>query len=87
MVLNGEERREILSVPTCEVPMDDVSSIYIDAHSRTVSVHYGKHLPDITFRAKGSSASASTMSNKERVVQALLMKWNIVRLENARAWE
>lgn len=76
MVLNGEERREFLSVPTCQVPMDQMATLYIDADRRTVAVH--GNLPDISFRTTGT---------KERVVQALLLKWNVVRLEKAREWE
>lgn len=84
MVLNGEERREILSVPTCQVPMDQVATIYIDADRRTVAVHNGT---DISLRSTVTQMSTSNNNNKERVVQALLLKWTVVRLEKARKWE
>lgn len=83
LVLNGEESREILRVPTCDVPMASVGTIYLDAPTRTVAIH--GDVPDISWQLQSAAVVASPTS-KEKVTQALLRKWRVVRLEKAPRW-
>jgi len=92
-VLNGEERREIFCVPTCEHGQPCQISLWMDADRRTVRVQRNHHRKPSTERMSPDSVMNDTISESallqslrgpkpknavERVIQAVLLKWKVI---------
>jgi hypothetical protein len=85
-VLNGEDRRELFAVPTCQYGKPYRSSLWIDESCRTVYIR-GTKDDDLFDEARilrtiGSSSLSPTqddrLRNRDRVVTAVLRQWKVV---------
>jgi hypothetical protein len=73
-VLNGEERREIFAVPTCEF-QDDWLECWIDAKTRTVTLK-NKSKAAVGRNIKGHHMLRET-NTKNRVIRSILHYWKV----------
>lgn len=76
-VLNGEERREIFAVPTCEF-QDAWLECWIDSKTRTVTLK-NKSKAAVGRNIKGDRILRET-NTKNRVIRSILHYWKVVDL-------
>lgn len=87
-VLNGEERREFFSVPTCEYGRPWPVSIWVSSSDRQVRIvgttvpHARQHSPPLTIpQVTAALGIGPTKTIKDRMVQAVLAKWRVTKEE------
>jgi hypothetical protein len=105
VVLNGEERREMFVVPTCEYAQPCTCSVWLDPDRRVVRIRNGTtnrsggsssrstvsgiqspkapgpvmlSAAVLSHAVRSSSCKSATTTAKERVMLAVLLKWNVV---------
>ena len=87
-VLNGEDKRELFSVPTCQYEKPCNYSLWIDDSCRTV---YIRGIQDDTLTARhvlrailsAAPTQDERLKNRNRVITAVLRKWKVVDRRSA----
>ncbi|GAX24714.1 hypothetical protein FisN_4Hh272 [Fistulifera solaris] len=79
-VLNGEERKEIFAVPTCEYGEPCSTSLWLDASRRVVilSCRGGKPLVTAEQLQKFVHHRKAPKNDRDRVIVAVLSRWSVV---------
>ncbi len=79
-VLNGEERKEIFAVPTCEYGEPCPTSLWLDASRRVVilSCRGGNPLVTAEQLQKFVHHRKAPKNDRERVIMAVLSRWSVV---------
>jgi len=82
-VLNGEERKEIFAVPTCEHEKPWPVSLWVDGNTRSITI-VGKQpentsvMPFMASHIRQALRQVpKSKSVKDRMIQAVLCKWNV----------
>lgn len=79
-VLNGEERKEIFAVPTCEYGEPCPTSLWLDGSRRLIvlSCSSGKPLVTSEQLQKFVHHRKAPKNDRERVILAVLSRWSVV---------